>query len=173
MTEKKVPKHIQKAKMKLEKNKELFDDLKKISDRRNGNKYAVKLNSDELKQLAYKSYCDHIAQGKTHKSWYFEHDDLTLSWQSMESYIKNEPQVFNSKHKQVAEAKGLESWVKEGREMMTSEKRCQPAIYQMMMRNIHGWDKESPDEAKDKFVKESRILDEVFKHLEKKYEDVE
>lgn len=173
MTEKKVPKHIQKAKETIDRHEKLFGDFKEIKDKRVGNKFGAKLKTDELKKLAYESYCNHIAQGKTHKSWYFEHEDLTLSWQSMESYLKNEPEAFNPKHKQVAEAKGLESWVQQGREMMVSEKRCQPAIYQMMMRNIHGWDKETQEESQSRLVREARHLDAVFKGLELKDKESE
>jgi hypothetical protein len=134
-----------------------------------GNQKAKKLTTRELKQKAYKSYCDWIAQGKSQKSWCYESPELTLSYKCIETYMKNEPEEFPPIHKERAIAKGLSIWEDKGEEMMTSQARCQPAIYQMFMRNKFGWDKETPEEKVDREKRESRILESVYEDLEKRY----
>lgn len=134
-----------------------------------GNQNSKKLKTQELKKLAYEDYCNHIAQGFPHKAWCWEHGDLTLTWQTIETYIREEPVDFNSKQKRAAEAKSLKVWFGKGTDMMTSEARCQPAIYQMIMRNVHGWDKESPEEKHEKEKREGSILEAVFASLDDRY----
>lgn len=108
-----------------------------------GNKNAVKLKTPELMADAYKQYCDHIAAGGFKQTWVFEHPQLSLSTQTMEKYIKENPIEFNSIHKEIAESKCYMHWIAKGIEMMLGAvAKCQPAIYQMFMRNMFGWDKE-------------------------------
>lgn len=138
-----------------------------------GNKNNTTLKTPELKRQAYEQYCKWIASGKSHKSWYFEHPQLSLCWESMESYIKNDPVNFDPLHKKIAMAKSLELWEGKGEGMIESQEKCQPAIYQMFMRNKFGWDKETPEEKVDREKRESRILETVYEDLEKRYKDKE
>ena len=109
-----------------------------------GNQLAKKLSTLELKQEAYQQYCNHIASGKSHRSFVFEHPEISLTWETMEKYIKDEPSVFDPVQRKNAEAKSLEHWEAIGKEMMLGKvKGCQPAIYQIMMRNKFKWDRES------------------------------
>lgn len=107
-----------------------------------GNKYKLRLKTPELRQLAYKQYCEHISSGMPLRCWYFQHPELSLGWETMEKYIRDYNDL-DPKHKEEALAKKYEVWFKKGIEMMEGRvDKCQPAIYQMIMRNIFGWDKE-------------------------------
>lgn len=111
-----------------------------------GNKFGTKLKDPAIRQRAYREYCDHIADGKSKKAWHFRHKDLTCTWQTMEKYIKENPNEFNPIHKEIAESMSLDKWETRGLNMMLGKiKKCQPAIYQMFMRNKFGWDKEEKE----------------------------
>lgn len=135
-----------------------------------GNQHAKKLTTPELKKMAYESYCSHIAKGKPQKSWYFEHPELTLTYKGMENYIKQSPDEFPPLNKEVAYSKNFEVWFEKGEAMMESQEKCQPAIYQMIMRNIHGWDKESVEEKVDREKQEKTMLETLVSELRKKPE---
>ena len=113
-----------------------------------GNKRACKLKDKKTKDKVYKDYCDHIATGKSHKSWYYDNDGLLLTWETIESYIKNDTD-FDPLHKKTAIAKSLAIWESDGKRMMEGlVDKCQPVIYQMFMRNKFGWDKKEPETSK-------------------------
>lgn len=109
-----------------------------------GKKNAQKLKTPDLKKMAYEQYCQHLAEGKAKKSWYFEHPELMLTWQTMEKYIAEDPSFFNPIHKEVAFAKGYQVW-----ENIVSDsakgtnKEANTASLQMVMRNKYDWDKEN------------------------------
>lgn len=108
-----------------------------------GKKNGQKLKTPELKKLAYDSYCKHIAEGRVKKSWYFEHPDLTLTWQTMETYIAKDPSSFNPLKKEVAFSKGYQRWENVVNESAEGQnKNANTATLQMLMRNKYGWDKE-------------------------------
>jgi hypothetical protein len=109
-----------------------------------GNQNALKLKTDDLKLEAYKQYCQWISEGNSKEAWWFEHPELTINWQTMENYIKNDPVVLKPLYKAIAEAKSYAYWLELGRKMMVCEiEKCQPAIYQMFMRNKFKWDKDT------------------------------
>lgn len=109
-----------------------------------GNSHATKLKTPELKQEAYKQYCDYIAKGGTKEAWVFDHPTITLTSKTMEKYIAENPLDFPAIHKERAEAKSYEHWLELGERMMMGRvEKCQPAIYQMFMRNKFKWDKEN------------------------------
>lgn len=115
-----------------------------------GNKNAIKLKTPELKKQAYESYCAHIASGESKEAWVFEHPEITLTWNTMEKYIASDPIEFDPIHKIVAEAKSYLHWTMLGKKMMIGQiEKCQPAIFQMFMRNKFGWDKEDINEVAD------------------------
>lgn len=107
-----------------------------------GNQTAKKLTTDELKKLAYEQYCEHIASGRSKKTWCLEHEDMTLTWQTMEKYIQEDQAVFNPLKKQIAEIKSYHTW-----ETVVQDKakgkntKADTATLQMVMRNKFGWDK--------------------------------
>lgn len=93
---------------------------------------------------AYVSYCAWIAQGKSQEAWKYKSDKMTLTHRSMEKYIREFPVDFPSIHKEEAKCDSLAVWEERGLAMMLGQiEKCQPAIFQMFMRNKFGWDKEN------------------------------
>lgn len=122
-----------------------------------GNQAAKKLTTPELKAEAYKQYCEWIAAGNSKEAWTFKHPELSLTYKTMEKYIRENPSEFPSIQKEQAESQSLEHWLGLGKSMMLGEvKGCQPAIYQMFMRNKFGWDKDT--QAKTNVEPEARTL---------------
>lgn len=108
-----------------------------------GHKNARKLKTPDQMQKVYKSYCDHLAAGKVKKSWFYDDGKLTLTWETMEKYIAEEPSNFPPEKKAVAFAKGMQYW--EGvvdNKAFGANKEADTATLQMLMRNKYGWDKE-------------------------------
>lgn len=120
------------------------ENLEKKAEGMEGNQNATKLSTPELKKEAYRQYCAHIASGVSKEAFVFDHPTIMITSRTMEKYIREEPTEFPIEHKQVAEAKSLMHWLDLGKQMMLGRmKKCQPAIYQMFMRNKFGWDKET------------------------------
>lgn len=108
-----------------------------------GNQAAKKLTSPELKLEAYRQYCDYIASGKCKEAWHFEHPELTLTWETMEKYIREDASVFEPYKKKVAEARSLEIWEQKGWDMLSGKSKAEVALYQLFMRNKFGWDRDN------------------------------
>lgn len=126
-----------------------------------GNKNGTKLKSPDVRQEAYRQYCTWIAGGNTKEAWVFEHPTLKCTSRTLEKYIKDDPIEFHPLHKEIAEAKGYQYWLDLGQKMMLGQiEKCQPAIFQMFMRNKFGWDKDDIDEvaecAADKILESIR-----------------
>ena len=125
------------------------EDKNKISETMQGNLNAVKIKDSDLQKVAYENYCTWIASGKSQRGWVFDYKDEKgkkkfITWQTIERYIELFPSVCPPENKQRAENMGYQAWENTGIEMMIGKiEKCQPAIYQMMMRNKFGWDKES------------------------------
>lgn len=114
------------------------------SEKMKGNSYGTKLKIPEIRQQAYLQYCQWIAEGKPKKAWCFEHPKFTCSYRTMDKYIAENPDEFPPIHKEISECKGYALWFQRGVDMLTGEsKNCQPAVYQMIMRNMFDWDKEN------------------------------
>jgi len=105
-----------------------------------GNQNAKKLKTPELRALAYQQYCEHLAQGKDKKCWYFEHPEVTLLWETMEKYIREDPVEFDPIKKKVAEAKGFGYWESVVHDSAVGKnKDANTASLQMVMRNKYQW----------------------------------
>lgn len=129
-----------------------------------GNKNGVKLKTPELKKQAYESYCTYIATGGTKEAWVFEHPEISLTSETMEKYIANDPIAFEPIHKKLAEAKSYEHWLGLGKRMMLGQiEKCQPAIFQMFMRNKFDWDKDQTDEVAE------CAADKILDHINKRF----
>lgn len=128
-----------------------------------GNQHAKKLDTPDLRREAYTQYCAHIAKGLSKKAFVFDHPELSITWETMEKYIREDPIEFDPKYKQMAEARSLEVWESTGIQMMIGQiEKCQPAIYQMFMRNKFGWDKnEQSNNAAETDVR--RLLEQMDK----------
>lgn len=107
-----------------------------------GNKNRVALKDKEIRQLAYKSYCAHLALGKSKRSWCFEHTQYSCTWETFEKYLKDEVE-FDPLQKRLAECKGYAHWeaVVEA-SAKGINKDANTASLQMLMRNKFGWDKQ-------------------------------
>ena len=111
-----------------------------------GNTNGLALKDPEMRQRAYKSYCEHIAQGKSYKSWYFIEGNCACSYKTMLEYIKDTVE-FPSIHKEIADSNGYQIWETISEESAKgNNKNANTASLQMVMRNKFGWDK--PDENK-------------------------
>ena len=107
-----------------------------------GNNFAVKLKTDELKKMAYEQYCAHIANGNSKKSWYFEHPTTSLTWETMEKYIRESEHDFDPLKNKIAECKSLGYWESVVQDSAKGKnKDANTATLQMLMRNKFGWDR--------------------------------
>jgi hypothetical protein len=115
-----------------------------------GNTHALKFKGAELRQEAYRQYCEHIAKGKSQNSWYFEHPDLTITYKTMEKYISECPHEFPALQKEVAQMKGYNRWEQVVEDSAEGKnKDANTASLQMLMRNKFRWDKPDIDEIAD------------------------
>lgn len=108
-----------------------------------GNDYGLALKDPAIRQKAYKSFCDHLAKGKSQKSWFFEEGEHLCCYKTMLSYIQNNPKEFPPIQREIAETKGYQYW--ESVVEASAEGRnptANTASLQMVMRNKFGWDKE-------------------------------
>ncbi len=106
-----------------------------------GNNFGQALKDPEMRQRAYKTFCEHRAKGKAIKSWYFIEGDCACTWETMQEYMKN-TEEFAPIQLKVAESEGYQLW-----ESITEDsakgknKNANTASLQMVMRNKFGWDK--------------------------------
>ena len=110
-----------------------------------GNKYRVAIDDPINRQLAFESYCNHLAAGKVAASWYYEDGEILCCAKTMQSYISKNPLEFPSIKLEVAKNKGYQKWesVVES-SAFGSNKDANTASLQMLMRNKFGWDKDTP-----------------------------
>lgn len=112
-----------------------------------GNQTGLKLKDPDIRIQAYNQYCDWIKSGNPKEAWTFRHPELSCTYKTMEKYIKENPNEFPPIQKELAESESYATWFGLGKEMMLGKvEKCQPAIYQMIMRNKFGWDKEDKKE---------------------------
>lgn len=111
-----------------------------------GNENAKKLTTSELKHEAYKAFCEHIAQGYTTASFWFVKDDLKITGETIETYIKNDVE-FDPQNYQMAKCQGLKRWTKICMDSATGKdkRKSNTASLQMFMRNTYGWDKQEKE----------------------------
>lgn len=105
-----------------------------------GNQNAIKLRDPEVRQEAYRQYCDHLSKGNSKKSFVFEHPSLRCTSELIEKLIKDEEE-FDPLEKQIAEAKGYYVWEQRVIDHVLGDKSINTAALNMWMRNRFGWDK--------------------------------
>lgn len=111
-----------------------------------GNDFGTKLKDAEVRQEAYRQYCEHLALGKSQKSFCFEHPQLTVTYKTLNKYIEDNPEEFPPIQMQVAQIRGYKRW-----EQITEDsavginKDANTASLQMVMRNKFNWDKEEKE----------------------------
>lgn len=108
-----------------------------------GNQFGLALKDPEMRQRAYKSYCDHLSLGKSRKSWCFIEGDHACTWETFETYLKNEDE-FPPVKRNIAQIQGFKKWeaITEDSATGADRKKSNTASLQMVMRNKYGWDKD-------------------------------
>lgn len=137
-----------------------------------GNQNNKKLDTPELRAKAYAQYCAHIASGKSKRSWCFEHPNLTLTWETMEKYIKSDNIEFDPDTKKIAESKGFAVW--EGTLEGCAKghnKEANVAALQMIMRNKFGWDRRDTSSEEDQSGSLIQTHDLLMAQLTRKQEE--
>ena len=138
--------------------------MAKKSGAQPNNQNGVKLKSPEVRKEAYRQYCEYISGGGTKEAWTFEHPDLTCTHKTIEKYMRENPLEFPPIHMDMAESKSYEHWLGLGKQMMLGRiEKCQPAIFQMFMRNKFDWDKDQTDEVAE--CAADKILDAIRKNI--------
>jgi hypothetical protein len=112
-----------------------------------GNQNGVKLKDPDVRQRAYKSYCDWLSMGRSKEGWKFQSDELSCTHKTMEKYIAADPSEFPPITKEMAEADSFHIWEQRGMSMLLGEMKAETALYQMFMRNKFGWDKEEKSDS--------------------------
>lgn len=137
-----------------------------------GNQFGVKLKDPELRQMAYMSYCDWIAEGKSQASFAFKHGEHKCVSKTIESYIKKYPDEFLPIHKEYAIAKGMQKWEKIVEDSACGlNKEANTASLQMLMRNKFGWDKPDKEPVKEDTQLDNHLL--ILKPVDGEWKKVE
>lgn len=126
-----------------------------------GNKNGTKLKDPEIRQEAFKQYCEWIGKGESKEAFVFDHPTHSVCFKTMERYIRENPVEFPPIHREIADARGYGHWLELGKRMMLGDiKGSQPAIYQMFMRNKFGWDKaeSSKEESPIEFDQQLEVI---------------
>ncbi len=122
-----------------------------------GNKRGVKLKDADVRQEAYRQYCAHIASGLPKEAFFFDHPTHSVSWDTMERYIKENPNEFPSIKMQQAKSARYKVWMEHGNQLMRGRyKGGSPTVWTVIMRNIFkdiGWDREQISQDNQTHVK--------------------
>ena len=107
------------------------------------NKWGRGIKDPNERQIAYESYCEHIAKGKFKQSWRYVNEKTNSHWtyKTIEKWIK-EANEFSIEKMQVAEAAGFEHFEKMLLDSCSgANTKANTATLQMVMRSKYGWDK--------------------------------
>lgn len=134
-----------------------------------GNKFGVKLKKPDVRQEAYQQYCDHIASGYPKEAFFFKHPTHSVTWATMERYIRDNPDEFSSLLMAEAKAKRYKYWFEVGKDITIGRiKRNSPVTWANIMRNSfkeYGWDQEvnKIHEVPEEFISASdKISQQIF-----------
>jgi hypothetical protein len=119
-----------------------------------GNQYNLALKTPEIRQKAYKLFCEHLANGYSVKSWWYEDNEgNACTWETMISYLQKFPDEFSPIQKKIAETKGYMFWENTVKDSATGKnKDASTASLQMVMRNKYGWDKDESKQANTSYT---------------------
>lgn len=100
------------------------------------------LDNPKDRQKVFKAFCAWLASGKMKKSFYYEDDKISVSWQPIRRYMKLFPEDMPPEPLEIAKAKGIGYWEEEVAKAAVGKNRhANPACLQMILRNKCGWDK--------------------------------
>ena len=122
----------------------------RLAEALKGNQNGVKLKDSDVRQEAYKQYCAHISLGYPKESFYFDHPEHSVTWQTLDKYIEDSPDEFNPNLMKQARAKRYETLFGEGIKLMKGGyPGGSPVVWQTIMRNIfkaEKWDQKELEE---------------------------
>lgn len=105
---------------------------------------ASKSKDTEKCIAAYEDYCRHLSEGYPKQAWSYCKDKFSLTYKTMDKYIKQDEINFPALLMEVAYAKRYMYWLEEGKKLMQGQyKYGSPVVWQTIMRNIFkdiGWD---------------------------------
>lgn len=111
-----------------------------------GNKHATILKDPEIRQIAYRDFCNHISEGFPQECWSFEKGGYRCSYQTILSYIKNDTiGEFDPILKEMSHSRAYKKLYGVGLNLMTGKIQGSPITWQVVMRNVNrrfGWDAE-------------------------------
>jgi hypothetical protein len=108
------------------------------------NTWARGIKDNDERQVAYQSYCDHIASGLAKDGWYYDNpsNGAHCTWQTMEKWIKDTDE-FNPFIKSKAEALCYRFFEKHLLDAITgANTKVNIAGLQMAFRNKYHWDRQ-------------------------------
>lgn len=144
-----------------------------------GNKYGVKLKDPDVRQEAFRQYCDHLASGFPKEAFFFDHPTHSVCWKTVERYIAENPSEFPAILVERAKAARYKHWLVEGQTLMRGGyKGGSPTVWQTCMRNIFknfGWDKEEISQSSKSHVERlaESIRNEIVSQAETSDSEVE
>lgn len=124
-----------------------------------GNDFGLKLKSAEIRQEAFKKYCEWLSLGKASRSFTFEKDDCKCVGRTMESYIKDNAEEFPSIHTEFAKCQGYAKWEQIAEDSASGlNKEANTASLQMIMRNKYEWDKKEVVVENEKPTEQMKVV---------------
>lgn len=109
-----------------------------------GNKEGLKLKDADIRQEAYRQYCEHVASGFSQESFHFDHPELSVTYKTMNKYIQENPTEFPPIHMERAKSQSRRLWEGVVHDSAKGKnKDANTASLQMLMRNKFGWDRDT------------------------------
>lgn len=98
----------------------------------------------------YESFLTHISKGHSIDAFSYREENFSLSWQTLNEYIKKRPDLFNPDLMIEAKAIAKKYWENVCFQAARGEmKGHSPAVLQMIMRNKYDWDKVIRNDTKE------------------------
>ena len=136
----------------------------KIAKTMIGNQNARKLHDPGVKQEAFEKYLAHLRSGMPKDAFAYETEDACVNHQMIDKMMADNPSEFPPHKRAAAENERYNNWLNRGLNMMDGKvPHCEPAIYQMMMRNMFKWDRKEEEAPSNHFVDAQRIFVEAEK----------
>lgn len=111
-----------------------------------GNQFNVKLKDPEMRQRAYKAYCEYIKEGMPLEYFTFIEGEYGCCKKTLENYIKSAPDDFPAILMKEAYRERYKKMHEEGMKLMQGTyKNGSPVVWQTLMRNMFKdlhWDKD-------------------------------
>lgn len=102
-----------------------------------------KLHTKELKLEAFRQYCEHISKGRSKYTWYLDHPDVTLTWETFETYLANDTEeIFSIEILKTAQAHGYRFWEEFVIDCAKMSIPHDTNALAMIMRNKYKWDRQ-------------------------------